>query len=226
MVKGFFITGTDTGVGKTWFTLALMQAFKKRGFKTNGMNPVASGGSYIDGKLMNDDARLILQHCDEPVNYEHINPFVFETPVSPNFAARKAGRIVELDKIVASYNRLALVCDIIAVEGIGGWRVQLTDEIGTADLVRELELPVILVVGLRLGCINHAILTAEAIKADGLNLCGWASNQLDKDYLLKQETTELLNQELVCPNIGNLDHMLSPDAEEMAEKIDPSFILG
>ena len=104
--------------------------------------------------------------------------------------------------------------------------MQLTDEIGTADLVRELELPVILVVGLRLGCINHAILTAEAIKADGLNLCGWASNQLDKDYLLKQETTELLNQELVCPNIGNLDHMLSPDAEEMAEKIDPSFILG
>ncbi len=226
MAKGVFITGTDTGVGKTWFTLALMQALKRRGYKTNGMKPVASGGSYINGQLMNEDARLILEHCDEPVNYEHINPFVFETPVSPNFAAIKAGEIVELDQIIASYNRLASVCDTVVVEGVGGWRVPLSDKIGTADLVRELELPVILVVGLRLGCINHAILTAEAIKADGINLCGWASNQLDKDYLHKEDTVELLNEELACPNIANLDHMLALNAEEMGEKIDASFILG
>ena len=226
MAKGVFITGTDTGVGKTCFTLALMEALKKRGYKTNGMKPVASGGSYINGQLMNEDARLILEHCDEPVNYEHINPFVFETPVSPNFAAIKAGEIVELDQIIASYNRLASVCDTVVVEGVGGWRVPLSDKIGTADLVRELELPVILVVGLRLGCINHAILTAEAIKADGINLCGWASNQLDKDYLHKADTVELLNEELACPNIANLDHMFALDAEEMGEKIDTSFILG
>lgn len=226
MAKGVFITGTDTGVGKTWFTLALMQAFKKRGYKTNGMKPVATGGSYINGKLMNDDARLIFQHCDEPVNYEHINPFVFEAPVSPNFAARNAGEIVELDQIVANYNQLASACDIVAVEGIGGWRVPLSDKIGTADLVRELELPVILVVGLRLGCINHAILTAEAIKADGINLCGWVSNQLDKDYLHREDTAELLNEVLACPNIANLDHMAALDSEEMGKKIDPSFILG
>ena len=92
MSKGLFITGTDTGVGKTWFTLALMEAFKKRGYKTNGMKPVASGGTYINGMLMNEDARLILQHCSELVNYEHVNPFVFEKPVSPNFAAQRSWR--------------------------------------------------------------------------------------------------------------------------------------
>jgi len=226
MSKGVFITGTDTGVGKTWFTLALMQAFKKRGYKTNGMKPVASGGSYVNGKLMNNDARLIMQHCDEPVNYEHINPFVFEAPVSPNFAARNAGEIVELDQIVASYNRLASASDNIIVEGIGGWRVPISDKIRTADLVRELGIPVILVVGLRLGCINHAILTAEAIRADGINLCGWASNQLVKGYLYKDETLELLNDELVCPNIASLDYMIDLDPVEMAKNIDPSFILG
>lgn len=226
MTKGVFITGTDTGVGKTWFTLALMEAFKKQGQKANGMKPVASGGNYINGKLMNDDARLILQNCSEPLNYEHINPFVFEAPVAPNFAARQVGEIVELDQIVSSYNQLASACDIVVVEGIGGWRVPLSDNIRTADLVRELALPVILVVGLRLGCINHAVLTAEAIRADGINLCGWVSNQLEKESLHKEETLEFLNEELACPNIADLDYMIALDSAEMAKRIDPAFILG
>lgn len=226
MSKGLFITGTDTGVGKTWFTLALMEAFKKRGYKTNGMKPVASGGTYINGMLMNEDARLILQHCSELVKYEHVNPFVFEKPVSPNFAAKEAGEVVELEQVVTSYNQLASICDIVVVEGIGGWRVPLSDKIGSAELVRGLELSVILVVGLRLGCINHAILTAEAIRADGINLCGWVSNQLDIDYQHRDDTVELLNKELGCQNIANLDNINALDSKEMGEKIDPSFILG
>ncbi|GJM04720.1 MAG: ATP-dependent dethiobiotin synthetase BioD [marine bacterium B5-7] len=226
MAKGVFITGTDTGVGKTWFTLALMEALKKQGYKTNGMKPVASGGNYINDKLGNEDARLILQHCSEPISYEHINPFVFEPPIAPNFAAKQAGKVVELDRIVASYNQLASVCDNIVVEGIGGWRVPLSDKITTVDLVRELELPVILVVGLRLGCLNHAILTAEAIRADGVNLRGWVSNQLDKDYRQIVETVGLLNEKLACPNIANLDYMIVPDPTGMCVKIDPSFIVG
>ncbi len=226
MAKGVFITGTDTGVGKTWFTLALMEALKKQGHKTSGMKPVASGGSYINGKLINDDARLILEHCSELVSYEHINPFVFEPPIAPNFAARQAGEIVELDQIVASYNQLALVCDNIVVEGIGGWRTPLSDKIRATDLVRELELPVILVVGLRLGCINHAILTAEAIRADGINICGWVSNQLENDYLESEETIKLLTEALACPNMANLDYMVALDSAEMCINIDPSFILG
>ena len=139
MSKGVFITGTDTGVGKTWFTLALIEALKEQGRKTNGMKPIASGGNYVNGKLMNDDARLIMQCSSELVDYELINPYVFEPSVSPNFAARRAGVFVEIDQIVASYNHLASACDNIIVEGVGGWRVPMSDEIGTADLVRELE---------------------------------------------------------------------------------------
>lgn len=226
MSKGVFITGTDTGVGKTWFTLALIEALKGQGRRTNGMKPVASGGTYINGKLTNDDAKLIMQCCSELVNYELINPYVFEPPVAPSFAARQAGEIVDLDQIVASYNKLASACDYIIVEGVGGWRVPISDKIRTVDLARELAVPVILVVGLRLGCINHAILTAEAIRADGINLCGWVSNQLDKEYLHKEETLELLNEELACPNIANLEHMNHLDLAEMVKNIDLSFILG
>ncbi|MFT5395103.1 MAG: dethiobiotin synthetase [Gammaproteobacteria bacterium] len=226
MSKGVFITGTDTGVGKTWFTLALIEALKEQGSKTNGMKPVASGGIYINGKLMNDDAKLIMQCCSELVDYELINPYVFEPSVSPNFAARQANVSVELDQIVASYNHLASACDNIIVEGIGGWRAPLSDKIKTVDLVRELGLPVILVVGLRLGCINHAILTAETIRADDINLCGWVSNQLDKEYLHKEETLALLNEELACPNIANFDYMIGLDLAEMLKNIDLSFILG
>tara|TARA_R110002072_G_scaffold21902_6_gene77221 strand:+ start:13840 stop:14529 length:690 start_codon:yes stop_codon:yes gene_type:complete len=226
MANGIFVTGTDTGVGKTWFTLALMEALKQQGSKTSGMKPVASGGSYIAGKLVNEDARSILYHCSDPASYEHVNPFVFEQPVAPSFAAKQADETVKLDRIVASYKQLASVCDNIVVEGIGGWRVPLSDRIGTVDLVRELELPVVLVVGLRLGCINHALLTAEAIKADGVRLCGWVSNQLEKDYLQKEDTVNLLSEELNCPNIANLDYMLVPDPAKTRVKIDPSFIVG
>lgn len=223
MGKGVFITGTDTGVGKTWFTLTLMEALKKQGHKINGMKPVASGGNYINGKLMNDDARLILQNCSEPLNYEHINPFVFEAPIAPNFAARQVGEIVELDQIVSSYNQLASACDIVVVEGIGGWRTPLSDNIKTVDLVRELEIPVILVVGLRLGCINHALLTAEAIRADGISLCGWASNQLEKDYLRKEETIDFLNGELACPNIAEMPYWEELEPIKMSERVDLSM---
>ncbi len=226
MSKSVFITGTDTGVGKTWFTLGLLEALKKQGLNANGMKPVASGGSYINGKLINDDARLILQHSSGAENYEHINPYVFEAPVSPNIAARQANEIIELQQIVSSYNRLESVSDNTVVEGVGGWRVPIYENISTADMVRELGTPVILVVGLRLGCINHAILTAEAIKADGIDLCGWVSNQIESEYLHKQETLEFLTEELACPNIANIDYMVALDLAKIAKRIDPTFLLG
>jgi len=226
MRKGTFIAGTDTGVGKTYFTLALMEALKRQGYKASGMKPVASGGKYIKGKLINDDAYLIMQHCSETIDYDLINPFVFDEPVSPNFAARQAGVIVELAPILSSYNQLTLLSDYTVVEGIGGWRVPLSDDIKMNDLVHELALPVLLVVGLRLGCINHAILTAEAIRSDGLVLCGWVSNQVEKNYLYKEETKILLSRELACPNIADLVYMDDINYAEMSKKIDLSHILG
>ena len=151
---------------------------------------------------------------------------VVERPVSPNFAARQAGVIVELAPILSSYNQLTLLSDYTVVEGIGGWRVPLSDDIKMYDLVHELALPVLLVVGLRLGCINHAILTAEAIRSDGLVLCGWVSNQVEKNYLYKEETKILLSRELACPNIADLVYMDDINYAEMSKKIDLSHILG
>ena len=220
MSKGVFITGTDTGIGKTRFTLALMEKLKKQGHRVSGMKPIASGATLSNGKLINDDAKLIMEHCSDPTEYELINPVVFELPVSPHIAASQKNEVICLDKIVACYKQLAIEYEIVIVEGVGGWRVPVSDKLSLVDLVRALGLPVILVVGLKLGCINHAILTAEAIRTDGLNLIGWVSNRLDKDYLFAEETIETLKKSLVCPYVANLSYIKSFDPDEVLEQID------
>jgi dethiobiotin synthetase len=226
MNNGVFITGTDTGVGKTRFTIVLMEALKKLGHQVAGMKPIASGAILNGGRLMNEDASLIMHHCSTPTDYELINPVVFELPVAPHIAASQKKELIDLEQIIASYDRLASHTEKVVVEGIGGWRVPISTKISMVDLVRVLDLPVIMVVGLRLGCINHAILTAEAIRVDGVNLCGWVSNQLDKDYLYKQETIDTLKQQLACPHIADLAYMNDFETVNMPESIDLSFISG
>lgn len=226
MFKGVFITGTDTGVGKTWFTVILMEALKKQGHQVAGMKPIASGAILDDGSLINEDARLIMHHCSKVTRYDLINPVVFEPPVAPHIAATQKKEIIDLDQIVSSYDQLALNSKIVIVEGIGGWRVPISDKTSMVDLVRMLDLPVIMVVGIRLGCINHAILSAEAIRADGITLCGWVSNQLDKDYLFKQETIDTLNEKLACPRIADLSYMKNFEPDEMLDRINLSLIYG
>ena len=226
MFKGVFITGTDTGVGKTWFTVILMEALKKQGHQVAGMKPIATGAILEDGKLMNEDASLIMRHCSEVTRYELINPVVFEPPVAPHIAANKKYEIIDLDQIIASYDQLALNSNIVIVEGIGGWRVPISDKTSMVDLVRMLDLPVIMVVGIRLGCINHAILTVEAIRTDGVNLCGWVSNQLDKDYLFKQETIDTLNERLDCPQIADLAYKKNFEPDKMLDRINLPLIYG
>jgi len=225
MANGIFITGTDTGVGKTWFTVTLMEALKKQGHQVAGMKPIASGAILDDGRLMNEDASLIMHHCSEATNYELINPVVFESAVAPHIAVSKKKEIIDLDQIVASYDQLASNSESVIVEGIGGWRVPISDKISIVDLVRALNLPVIMVVGIRLGCINHAILTAEAIRADGVTLCGWVSNQLDKDCLYKQETIDTLNERLDCPQIADLAYMKDFEPDKMLDRINLSLIM-
>jgi len=217
--KGVFITGTDTGVGKTWFTVTLMEALKREGHQTAGMKPIACGATYINGKLMNDDATLIMQHCSQPTDYELINPVVFELPVAPNIAASCANKTVALEQIVASYRQLAAGSEKVVVEGVGGWRVPISNKISTVDLVRELSLPVIMVVGMRLGCINHALLTAEAIKADGMDLCGWVSNQLENDSPYKREVIATLKERLACPHIAEFPYTEGFEPEKMLKSI-------
>ena len=226
MSKGVFITGTDTGVGKTRLTLALMDELKKRGKSVSGMKPIASGASLNNGKLINEDASLIMQHCSKPTDYELINPVVFELPVAPHIAASQKKETIDLGKITVCYKQLISNCENVVVEGVGGWRVPVSNELSMVDLVRDLDLPVVLVVGLRLGCINHAILTAEAIRADGLDLKGWVSNKLDKDYLCAEETIVTLKESLACPYIANLPYTGDFEPNRALSKIDLSLIFG
>ena len=127
-MTNFFITGTDTGVGKTWFTVALMAALKRRGLNVMGMKPIATGAEKIKDKLINEDAKLILQNCSQMVSYNLVNPFVFELPSSPHVAAKHQGTVIDLDQIIKNYHLLKSMCDILVVEGVGGWRVPVTNE--------------------------------------------------------------------------------------------------
>ena len=223
-MTNFFITGTDTGVGKTWFTVSLMTALKQRGFKVMGMKPVATGAIMTKNGLINEDAKLIMQNCSQKVSYNLINPFVFELPIAPHVAAKHEGVVIELDQITKNYHLLKSMCDVLVVEGVGGWRVPVTDKCSLSDLVSKLDLSVILVVGMRLGCINHAILTAEAINADGMNLCGWVSNHLDRVYSKSEETIKTLKKRLDCPHIGNLLHNSDFDPDKLSTEVSSCFI--
>lgn len=207
MTGGVFITGTDTGVGKTRFTIALMRALKKSGIKVSGMKPIASGAHKTNGILMNDDAERIRCNCSDSLPYELVNPVIFEPPVAPHIAASNAGMDIDLGRIVSGYEKLKARSEFVVVEGVGGWRVPVSDNALLTDLVQALDLPVILVVGLRLGCINHALLTAEAVTKDGLKLTGWVGNVIDKDYLYKQDTINTLKQRLIAPHIMDMDYV-------------------
>ena len=212
-----FVTGTDTEVGKTWSSLALMQDFKQAGFNVAGMKPIAAGCDVTPEGLRNDDACRLQTLSDFPIDYDEINPYAFKAPVSPHAAAKQDGLKVDLEHIEKCFNNISSRADIVVVEGAGGWRVPLADNIQTVDLVRKLGLPVVLTVGLRLGCINHALLTAQTILADGLELKGWIANQVDKDYAAKSATMDYLKANMACPLIGSIPYL---------ERFDPNQVTG
>ncbi|HTT08791.1 MAG TPA: dethiobiotin synthase [Gammaproteobacteria bacterium] len=197
--RGLFITGTDTGVGKTRVAVALLQRLSAMDRRAVGMKPVATGGGQTVGGLRNSDAMLLLQHSHSQPAYSLINPYVFAPPIAPHIAAAQAGVRIEMDRIIAAHRQLANTADWVIVEGAGGWRVPLNEREDMAAIARALELPVVLVVGLRLGCISHALLTAEAIARDGLKLAGWAANQIDPTYSTVEETVEYLAGRLSVP---------------------------
>ena len=206
-MSNLFITGTDTGVGKTWVTLALMAAWQARGLVVNGMKPIASGSEWRDGQWRNADAARIQAQCSRPVSCRQVNPYAFAEPIAPHVAARKAGIKVELETLAAAYRSLAAGADRVVVEGVGGWRVPLAENVQTEDLVRRLELSVVLVVGLRLGCINHALLTAEAIAAAGLPFAGWLGNGVCRDYAERQATLDHLRRQVPARYLGVIPWM-------------------
>ncbi|MEJ2454268.1 MAG: dethiobiotin synthase [Candidatus Thiodiazotropha sp.] len=213
MSAGLFITGTDTGCGKTEVTLGLMQALQQRGERVLGMKPVASGAERTELGLRNEDALRIQAQCSSELAYERVNPYAYEPPIAPHLAAESSGHPIDLSRIAEVYHGLALAADRVVVEGVGGWSVPLDGKRATvADMALRLELPVILVVGLRLGCINHALLTEVAIRQSGVRLLGWVANQVEPGMVSIEGSIETLRQRLSVPCLGLVPHLdhLSP----------------
>ncbi|HSN17014.1 MAG TPA: dethiobiotin synthase [Gammaproteobacteria bacterium] len=203
-MKGFFVTGTDTGIGKTRVSAGLLKALSKSGLKTVGMKPVASGAEPTPEGLRNDDALALQKAASERRDYALVNPYCFAPPVAPHLAAREAGVEISLDVLRAAYGELCRGVDAVVVEGVGGWQVPLASGLEVPDLAREFDLPVLLVVGMRLGCLNHALLTARAIRGDGLELAGWVANAIDPEFQRPEANLATLEAELGAPLLGRL----------------------
>lgn len=205
--NGLFITGTDTGVGKTWATLCLMRALQGRGLRVVGMKPVASGAVWREGRWVNEDALALQEAGSVSLPYELVNPYVFEPPVSPHIAAGLAGERIDLTRIVEISHELRRLADCVLIEGVGGWKVPLNERERVADLAMALGLPVIMVVGLRLGCLNHALLTHESIKSSDIRLAGWIANQITGDFPCADENVRTIDLALGLPPMAQLPYL-------------------
>lgn len=219
MSQGYFITGTDTGVGKTWSTIALMQYFKKQGKSVAAMKPVASGATWKDGKLVNDDALLLQQWASKTFDYDVVNPYVFEMPVSPHIAAEKMGETIDFKRISDNLDVLQKSCEIVIIEGVGGWLVPLGQQVEISDLARRLNFPVIVVVAIRLGCINHARLTFSAIQKAGVSSAGWIANITEPDMLAKEENILTISGYTDIPLLGTLPFISNPDFDSFSNHL-------
>jgi len=196
---GLFVTGTDTGVGKTRAAAALCHAFALRGQRVAGMKPVASGCSRTPDGLRNDDALALCAAMNVRAGYAEVNPYAFEPAIAPHIAAAEAGQTIDFDVLDRAYERLAMRSDVVIVEGAGGWLAPLDARRAFADLAARWQLDVILVVGLRLGCLNHALLTQESIERRGLNLRGWVANAIDPQFERLEENVSSLQSRIEAP---------------------------
>lgn len=217
MKKGYFITGTDTNVGKTWATIALMRYFKSRGESVVGMKPVASGCSMQDGQLKNEDALLIQENASLLIDYDLINPYAYELPVSPHIAGAK--NPVELDVVITKFELLKTLADVVIVEGAGGWYTPLNEREAISDLAETLALPVIMIVAIKLGCINHARLTYQAIERSGVRCSGWIGVCTDPDYLSRDETILTIKAAVDAPLLGVLPYRAVADFDFFSKQI-------
>lgn len=211
-MQGFYVTGTDTGIGKTRSSAALLHALRAQGVRAVGMKPVASGCERIDGAWKNEDALALIEASDPRPLYPDCNPFALPLPLAPELAARDVGVDVELQTILDAHARLAASTDAVVVEGVGGWAAPLSSSLMQADLVRALDVPVVLVVGLRLGCLNHALLSARAIVADGCRLVGWIANAIDPGMDAVEDNIAMLAARLPAPCWGRLPFDPGSDA--------------
>jgi len=225
-MKGVFVTGTDTDCGKTAVALGLMELLRQRGKLVLGMKPVASGCDETPAGLRNPDALRLLAHGSRPVAYELVNPYAFAPPIAPHIAATRAGTAIELEVIRRAAARLGGACDLLVVEGVGGWRVPLGPSLFVSDLPPALELPVILVCGVRLGCINHSLLSLEGIRARGARVLGWIANQVEPDMQALDENLAALAALMDAPCLGTVPWLPTRDPRLVARHLDLAPWLG
>ena len=210
MARHLFVAGTDTGIGKTHGAQTLVHAFRQAGERVAGMKPVASGSARTRDGLRNQDA-LDLQAASHPrPPYELVNPLALEEAVSPHLAAAREAVAVGWEPLDAAFASLGRDYERVVVEGVGGWMVPLSDDMSAEQIPQRWNLPVVLVVGIRLGCISHARLTARAIEADGCRLAGWIANLVEPDMLLRDENVDTLRRLLPAPCLGVLPYRVAP----------------
>jgi len=209
-MKGLFVTGTDTGCGKTRVSAALIEALRQQGRRVAPFKPIAAGAEWDDGQWRNDDALTLIEAAGGDWCYPEVNPYCFEAPVSPHLASVDEGVAVELSKILRAGEQLAAQADGVIAEGAGGWLVPLAADLDIADMALALNLPVVLVVGLRLGCLNHARLSELAIEQRGARLVGWIASQVDPDMQRVEENLQTLRERLSSPCLGILPWQAEP----------------
>lgn len=219
MAEGWFITGTDTGVGKTRAAHTLLFAATRAGLRAVGMKPVASGCRVTPEGLRSEDARMLMQAANVTAAYEDINPYAFAPAISLNLAAREAGATIQLNVIREHFKKLLAKADYVVVEGAGGWFAPISDEHTMADVARALELPVVLVVGMRLGCLNHALLTQAAIERSELSFAGWIANCLDPTMERFEENLATLESRLRAPLLTVLPYAMEILSPPVVEKL-------
>lgn len=226
MKQAYFVTGTDTDAGKTTVAAAFLYAAKQKQLTTLAMKPVASGCELTVVGLRNADALALMAQSSLKCSYQQINPYAFAPAIAPHLAAKEAGKGIQLDELItAAQAMLDQPAAFTLIEGAGGWRVPISDKAYLSDLAKALKLPVILVVGIKLGCINHALLTAEAIQNDGLEIAGWVANQGDPNCVGWEAMIASLKQQMPAPCLGEIPYLEQASVEAVASYLSTNFLL-
>ena len=224
LINSVFITGTDTEVGKTFYSERLLHSLNAQGLRTAAMKPLASGAEGHDEKLRNADALVLQQAANTSFSYELCNPYCFKAAIAPHLAAKQAGVRIDADVILRAYEQLQQQADVTVVEGVGGWLVPLDEDQTVADLVQAMGLPVVLVVGMRLGCINHALLTVENIKQRGVSLLGWVANVMDPNMSHLHENIESIAQRIQAPLLDTIEFINNPDVPTSSRRTNIEYL--
>ncbi len=222
---GLFITGTDTDVGKTTVALGLIAALREKGLRVGVMKPVSAGCEQTSDGLRNEDAVLLMQQASVDLPYEIVNPYAFEPAVAPHIAAAEAGITIDIELIRECYLKIAEEVEVVIVEGAGGWLVPINENETMADVVKNLSLDVITVVGIRLGCLNHALLTSQSIASSGLNHRGWIANHLSASTESAAENINTLRARIQAPLLDEIPYMEDKSLVMMSDYFDTSCVL-